>query len=65
MDHDLVLENSSSATVYILPNTIYLKAIKYLNVRFNINIKLKVRVQKIDDRMLYYGWKVLRLLCWN
>ena len=34
MDHDLVLENSSSAAVYTLPNTmIYLKAIKYLNFR--------------------------------
>ena len=27
IDHDFVLENSSSAAVYTLPNTIYLKAI--------------------------------------
>ena len=34
MDHQLVLENSSLAAVYILPNTIiYLKAIKYLTIR--------------------------------
>ena len=34
MNHKLVLENSSSATVYKLPNTIiHLKAIKYLNIR--------------------------------
>ena len=34
MDHDLVLENSSSAAAYTLPNTIiYLKALKYLNTR--------------------------------
>ena len=34
MDHEFVLENSSLAGAYTLPNTIiYLKAIKYLNVR--------------------------------
>ena len=34
MDHDLVLENSSSAAVYTLSNNIiYLKALKYLNIR--------------------------------
>ena len=34
MDHQLVLENSSLAAVYTLPNTIiYLKAIKYLTIR--------------------------------
>ena len=34
MDHKLVLENSSSAGVNTLPNTItYLMAIKYLNIR--------------------------------
>ena len=33
MDYELVLENSSSAIVYVLPNTIiYLKAMKYLNI---------------------------------
>ena len=31
MDHERVTENSSSAAVYTLPNTIiYLKAVKYL-----------------------------------
>ena len=34
MDHEVVPENSSSAAVYTLPNTIiYLKAVKYLNIR--------------------------------
>ena len=34
MDHQLVLENSSLAAVYTLPNTIiYLKAINYLTIR--------------------------------
>ena len=34
MDHKLVLESSSSAAVYTLLNTIiYLKVIKYLNIR--------------------------------
>ena len=34
MDHKLVPENSSSAAVYTLPNTIiYLKAVQYLNIR--------------------------------
>ena len=34
MNHELVLENSSLAAAYSLPNTIiYLKAIKYLNIR--------------------------------
>ena len=34
MDYKLVLDNSSSAAVYTLPNTIiYLKAIKFLNIR--------------------------------
>ena len=33
MDNELVLENSSPAAAYTLPNTIiYLKAIKYLNI---------------------------------
>ena len=33
MDHELVLENSNSAIVYTLQNTIInLKAIKYLNI---------------------------------
>ena len=34
MNHELVLKNSSLAAAYSLPNTIiYLKAIKYLNIR--------------------------------
>ena len=34
MDHELVLENSKLAAAYTLPNTIiYLKAMKYLNIR--------------------------------
>ena len=34
MDHSFTLENSSSAAAYTLPNTIiYLKAVKYLNIR--------------------------------
>ena len=53
-DHDLVLENSSSAAVYTLPNTIiYLKALKYLNIRLR------------RDLMLYYGCKNSGLLCWK
>ena len=58
MDHDLVLENSSSAAVCTLLNTIFfLKAIKDLNIRLR-SIKLKVRVRKIEDQMLYYGYKL-------
>ena len=56
MDHEPILENQSSAAVYMLPNnTIYLKAIKYLNIRLR-----HIRVQKIQDRMLN-----LELLCWK
>ena len=34
MEHKLVLENSNPAAFYTLPNTIiYLKAIKYVNIR--------------------------------
>ena len=34
MGHHLVLENSSSTAVYTMPNTIiFMKAIKYLNIR--------------------------------
>ena len=34
MDHKLVFENSSSADVSTLSNnTVYLKAVKYLNIR--------------------------------
>ena len=60
MVHKLFFENSSSAAVNTLPNTIiYLKTVKYLNVRlrqiYQTNLELKIRVQKIEDRMLYYG----------
>ena len=38
MNPELVLENSSPAAVYTLPNTIiYLKAIKCLNIRLSQN----------------------------
>ena len=61
MGHKLVFGNSTSATVYSLPNTIiYLKAIKYLNIRLR-----QIRVWKIEDRMLYYGCKNLGLFCWK
>ena len=44
MDHELVLKNSSSAA-NTLPNTIiYLKAIKYLNIR-----------QRQTDQLNYAG----------
>ena len=67
MNHELVLENSSSAAANTLPNTvIYLKTVKYLNIRlrqiYQTNLELKERVQKIEDRMLYYGCKALELL---
>ena len=47
MDHKLVLENSNSAAVYTLPNTIiYLKTIKYLNIRlrqiYYADLELKI-----------------------
>ena len=46
MDHDLVLENSSSAAFYTLPNTIiYLKAVKYLKPAF-----------RFTKRCLVYDW---------
>ena len=36
MDHKLVLEDSSLTAVYTLPNTtIYLKAVKNLNIRLS------------------------------
>ena len=61
MGHKLVFGNSTSATVYSLPNTIiYLKAIKYLNIRLR-----QIRVWKIEDRMLYCGCKNLGLLGWK
>ena len=46
MDHELVLENSSSAAFYTLPNTIiYLKAVKYLKPAF-----------RFTKRCLVYDW---------
>ena len=70
MDQELVLENSSSAAVYMLPNIIiYLKAIKYLNIRLRqiywTDLKLKIRVQKIEDWMLFYGCKDSGLPSWK
>ena len=70
MDHKLVLENSSLVAVYTLPNTIiYFKVIKYLNIRlrqiYYVDLELKKRVQKIEDRMLYYDCKDSGLLCWK
>ena len=48
MDQKLVLENSSSAAVYALPNTIIcLKVVKYLNIRlrqtYQMNLEVKIR----------------------
>ena len=70
MDHKLALENSSSAAVNILPNSIiYLKALKYVNIRlrqiFKTNLEYKIRMQKIEDRMLCYGYKDSRILRWR
>ena len=70
MDHGLVPENSSSAALNTLPNTIiYLKAVKYLNIRlrqiYETNLELKIIVQKSEDQMLFYGCKDLALLCWK
>ena len=68
MDHNLVLENSSSGAVYTLPNTIiYLSAMKYLDLGqiYKTDLELKIRLRKIDNRMLYYGFKDSGLLCWK
>ena len=70
MNHELVFETSSSATANTLLNTIiYLKIIKYLNISlrqiYSTNLELKIRVQKVEDQMLYYGCKDLGLLCWK
>ena len=70
MDHKSVLENSSSTAFYALPNTIiYLRVVQYLNTRLRqihlTNFKLKIRVWKIVDWMLYYGCKDSRLLRWK
>ena len=70
MDQKSVLENSSSTAVYAIPNTIiYLKVVQYLNIRLRqihlTNFKLKIRVQKIVDRILCYGCKDSRLLHWK
>ena len=68
MDHKLVLENSSSGAVYTLPNTIiYLSAMKYLDLGqiYKADLELKIRLRKIDNRMLYYGCKDSGLLCWK
>ena len=68
MDQKLVLENSSSGAVYTLPNTIiYLSAMKYLDLGqiYKTDLELKIRLRKIDNRMLYYGCKDSGLLCWK
>ena len=70
MDDELVLENSSSAAVYTLPNAIiYLKAIKYWNTALSriylTDLELNIRVRKIEDRELYYGCNNLGLLFWK
>ena len=67
MNHELVLENSCSAAIYVLPNIIiYFKAGKYLNIRrrriYQVDLELKRRVRKNEDQMLYYGCKDLGLL---
>ena len=54
MEHELVLENSNSAAVYTLPNSIiYLNAIRYLNSRlrqiYQTDLELEIRKQKIED----------------
>ena len=66
----LVLEKSSSAAVYTLPNTIiYLKTIKHSNIRLRQiywnDLELKIRMSKIEDWMLVYGCKDSGLLCWK
>ena len=68
MDHKLVRENSSSAAVSTLWNTIiFLKVVKYSNFRLRqiywTNVEFKIRVQKIEDWKLYHGSKDLGLLC--
>ena len=70
MDLKFTLENSRSAAVNTLLNTtIYLKAIKYLNIRlrqiYYTNLELNIGVQKIEDQMLYFGTKDSGLLCWK
>ena len=72
MDHELVQENSNSPAVYTLSNTIvYLKAIEYLNIRQAdlLNgpgtVMKGVQVSKIENRMLYYNYKVLKPLFWK
>ena len=60
--HELGLENSSSAAVYKLQNTIvYLKVVKYLNIRlrqiYYTELEIKIWMQKIEGRVLYYDSK--------
>ena len=53
MNPELVLENSSPAAVYTLPNTIiYLKAIKCLNIRTDLELMIKAR--KIGDQAVLW-----------
>ena len=70
MEYEPVSKRPSSTAVYILPNIIiYLKAIKYLNVRlrqaYKLDLEWKIRVQKIEDQILYYGCRDSELLCWK
>ena len=70
MDYELILENAISTAVNTRLNAIiYLKAVKYFNIilrQINLtNLELKIRVRKIEDRMLYYRCKNLGLLYWK
>ena len=55
-----MLESSSSAAVYTLLSTIiYLKAVKYLNIRMRkihqTDMELKIKVRNVADPVLYYN----------
>ena len=45
------------------------KAVKYLNISlrqiYQSNLELIIRVQKIEDQILFYGSKYSGLLCWK
>ena len=69
MDHKLFVKNSSSTAVNTLPNNIiYFKGSKVFEYQtetdllYETNLELKIKVQKIEDGMLYYGCKDLGLL---
>lgn len=53
MNHELVFENSSSAGLYTVPNSIiFLKVIKYLNIRlkeiYYPDLEPKTRMRKTE-----------------